>query len=362
VKSWHWLIVVVILAAAGTWGGYVLGERAGRRAGYQIGVQHGRVKAARDGPPQVRDVRHPLSALTEAPAWRGLPELSDLEAASLADLVNRAPSPCGRQARRGHSLATNLVDADQACASADEQVRLALAALRTFGPDDPEALAVLRVERRGRPDVDGRHRRGNVDADVVVVEWGDFQCPYCTRAQRLLTGLLEERDDVAVVFKHMPLSFHPAAFPAALAAEAAGEQGQFWAMHDALFDLGKNIADHVDRDDPLPTTGPVPFEELAAELGLDVQRFRDDMRSERLQERVSGDAAEARALGVSGTPNFFVGNRQVNRRVSVELLARLVDKARAEEDWRFSWDLDPPPPGAVEEADEQPEPAGEAAE
>ncbi len=317
-----------------------------RREGYRIGLRHGEVKAARQGPPQVRDVRFEQDTLSATPAWRGLGELAEGEAEELSRLLHGAPSPCWRLARRGHSVAATLADDALDCPGVEDQVRLALTVLRTFPGDRPEALAALRVERRARPALDGRPLRGNPDADVVVVEYADFECPYCTRAQALTAGLLEERPDVGVAFKHLPLSFHPAALPAALAAEAAGEQGRFWEMHDALFDLGSGIGGHVNPDDPVPAEGPVPYEGLAAELGLDTERFRRDFRSPELRARVDADRAEARALGVSGTPTFIVDGRRVEERLSVRTLTRLVDKARAERDWRFSWDLDPPPPGS----------------
>ena len=326
-----------------------------RGDGYRIGLSHGEVKAAREGPPQVRDVTFDLGALAATPAWRSLGALEPEEQAGLAFLANRAPTPCRRLARRGHSIAATLLDPDLSCAGSGEQLGLGLAALRSFPGDEQEALAVLRVERRARPDLEGRPLRGNPDADVVVVEYGDFQCPYCTRALALTDALLEERDDVAVAFKHLPLSFHPAARPAALAVEAAAEQDRFWEMHDALFALGKGIADHVPADKPVPDEGPVPFESLAAELGLDVPRFRSDFRSDAVSGRVDADTAEARALGVSGTPTFFVDARKVKERLNVTMLSRLVDKARAEREWRFSWDLQPPPPGVQGDDDDSSE-------
>ena len=175
------------------------------------------------------------------------------------------------------------------------------------------------------------------------MEWADFQCPYCVRSQRLLEELVAERDDVRVVFKHFPLSFHPAALPAALAVEAAGEQDRFWEMHDALFELGKDIGAGIDPDKQVPETGAVPFEELAKKVGLDVMRFRSDFRSEAIRGRVEADRKEAKEIGVNGTPSFFIGGRRVVERPSVESFSLLVDKAIGEREGRFSWDLQPAP-------------------
>ncbi len=343
-KRSHLLLAAaaLLLLGAGFAGGHWRGNKTGYRGGFADGQRAGEREAARKAPPPVRNRNHALAELAATEAWAALPELADGEADRLVATLNEAPTPCPADARRGVSVATALLDPEQACASAPGAVRLALAALRTF-PDDPgEALAVLRVEKRVAPNVEGRPRRGAADSDVVVVEWSDFQCPYCTRATGVVDALLEQRPDVAFVYKHMPLSFHPAAYPAALAAEAAARQGKFFEMHDALFALGKGIADHVDRDGGVGETGPVPFEDLAAELGLDVERFRADVRSEPVAAVVQGDVEEARRLGVNGTPTFFVGARRVRERLTPQILSALVDKERGERDYRFAWDLAPP--------------------
>ena len=346
------LVFVVLLAiGGGVGGGWVWGKQVGISRGYRIGLLRGEVRAARKGPPPVRNTGRTAGELGATGAWRGLGPLQEGEGAALAGLLNEAPAPCWKLARKGLSLATTLLDHGDECAPVVEQTRLALVALRTF-PDDPdEALAVLRVERRVRPEVDGRPVKGNPDADVVLVEWGDFECPYCTRAQPVVEALLEQRADVKVVFKHFPLSFHPAAMPAALAAEAAGEQGRFWEMHDALFALGKDLRKQV-PDGPMAASGPVPFEAQAAELGLDIERFRADYRSDALRARVDADLAEGRAIGVTGTPSFYVDARKVEERLHPATLSRLVDRAAAERAWRFHWDLPLPPPGAEGDDDD----------
>jgi len=339
------LLVVLALIGAGV-GGYFLGHDRGLGAGYRIGILRGKAEAARLGPPAVRNKGWTDKDLSASPAWGALGELAPDEGAPLASLLNRAPTPCRKLARRGVSLGTSLMDPESACSAAPEQARLALIALRTFPEDADEALAVLRIERRARPDVAGRPLRGNPDAEIVVVEWGDFECPYCTRVQPLIHKLLEESPEIGVAFKHFPLSFHPAAKPAAITAEAAAEQGKFWEMHDALFDLGKGIRDVAVVDGP-----SVPFEGIATELGLDLERFRADSRSDAVQDRVTADLAEARALGVGGTPSFFVDARKVDEGLSVEMFLRLIERARGERAWTFDWDLAPVPGG------EQTEPA-----
>lgn len=351
-------LLALLLLGAAFFGGYHLGEGKGRQDGYQWGVQKGRVDAARNGPPQTRDRGHALDELSAAAAWSSLGDLSPEEATQVAAVANQAPSPCSREARRGTSLATTLLDADATCPGLADQLRLARVALGSLGSVD-EAVAVLRVERRLQPAVEGRASRGPAEAPVVLTVWSDFQCPYCVRAQGLVEDLLEARSDVRVVYKHLPLSRHEAAVPAALAAEAAAEQGRFWEMHDALFAMGRSITDGLLGEELSPDSGPVPFEAQASEAGLDIERYRADFRSPAVQERVRSDTAEARAIGVGGTPTFFVDGRKVSERMSRRTLDLLVSKALAEQQGTFSWDLRAPP--SVSSPEPTPSPEREAA-
>jgi len=334
-------LLLLAIGLGGAYASYEYGKRVGQSQGYEWGQRKGRLQAARERPPEPIDRKHTVEQLQGTPAFAGL-SLEEGELSSLVSLLNRAPSPCGRDARKGVSLATALVDPDRACSAfAAAQVRLALAALRTFA-DPEEAGAVLRVERRAELSTEGRPVRGNPQAELVLVEWADFQCPYCVRTQGLIEALLEHRDDFKVVFKHFPLSFHPAALPAALAMEAAAAQGQAWEMHDALFALGKSIGDDIDPDEQVPANGPVPFEAQAKSIGLDLERFRVDFRSDNARAQIDADRDEALAVGVKGTPSFFIDGRRVVERPSVENFSKLLDKALGERSGRFSWDLSEP--------------------
>jgi Na+/H+ antiporter NhaA len=139
------------------------------------------------------------------------------------------------------------------------------------------------------------HIRGDDDAPVTLVEYGDFECPFCGRAEPVLRQLLNEfGNDLRFVFRHLPLSdVHPRAQLAAEAAEAADDQGAFWEMHDLLFD-------HQDALEPKNLV------EYARELGLDVDRFTDELRRHEHAGRIASDVDDADLSGVSGTPTFFV--------------------------------------------------------
>jgi protein-disulfide isomerase len=138
------------------------------------------------------------------------------------------------------------------------------------------------------------HVRGPRDAQVVIVEYGDFQCPYTARAAAALVDLQERLGGgLCVVFRHFPLPEHPYAELAAEAAEAAGAQRKFWQMHDALFaNQGKISAENL----------PV----FAESIELDIDRFRDQMLARHYRPRVLGDAVRGRRGGVKGTPTFFI--------------------------------------------------------
>jgi Na+/H+ antiporter NhaA len=142
------------------------------------------------------------------------------------------------------------------------------------------------------------HVRGPIDAPVTVVEYGDFECPYCGQAEPVIRELLRDFGDVRYVWRHLPLNdVHPRAQLAAEAAEAAADQGAFWEMHDLL--LG--------NQDALLPSDLIAY---AEQLGLDVERFTNDLRGHAGAARVAEDVDSADLSGVSGTPTFFINGRR----------------------------------------------------
>jgi protein-disulfide isomerase len=139
--------------------------------------------------------------------------------------------------------------------------------------------------------------RGDRKAPVTVIAFSEFQCPFCARALPSVKEL-EANRSVRVVWKHLPLSFHSNAMPAALAAEAAREQGKFWEMHDRLFSNQAALSEAV-------------YVQYARELGLDLTRFQEALVAPRLRARVQEDLAAAAAAGVTGTPTFVVNGEVV---------------------------------------------------
>jgi protein-disulfide isomerase len=179
-----------------------------------------------------------------------------------------------------------------------------------------------RPSRRRRPDPERVYQidtanspaRGPAEAPVTLVEFSDFQCPYCARVSPTLKAIEKEYGDrVRVVFKHLPLSMHPKAPAAHAAAEAARLQGRFWEMHDKIFENQREMSE-------------AKYVEWAGELGLDVERFEKDVRSRAVRDRVQADQREAAALGVSGTPSFFLNGRFMSGAKPYAEFKRLIDE------------------------------------
>ncbi|HJQ82976.1 MAG TPA: DsbA family protein, partial [Candidatus Binatia bacterium] len=154
----------------------------------------------------------------------------------------------------------------------------------------------------------GCHRKGDPAAKVAIVEFSDFQCPYCVQAFRDLRDLVRSRPEVSLVFRHYPLdatcntqvkrTMHPDACRAACAAECAGRQGRFWEFHDVLFENNE----HLERDDLF---------RYAREMGLDLAAFRACLDDPSTRARVGDDVAAATRAGVTSTPTIFFNGRTI---------------------------------------------------
>jgi Na+/H+ antiporter NhaA len=165
------------------------------------------------------------------------------------------------------------------------------------------------------PDVD--YIRGPEDAVVTLVEYGDFQCPYCGQAETAIRELLGDFGDVRYVWRHLPLSdVHPYAQLAAEASEAAAAQGAFWPMHDLL----------LERQDALKFADLLRY---ADELGLDTNRFESDIRAHTYVPRIADDVDGADLSGVSGTPTFFINGSRHYGAYDIDALSAAVRLAGA---------------------------------
>lgn len=155
---------------------------------------------------------------------------------------------------------------------------------------------------------DGEWARGNLDSQIVLVEYSDFQCPACKSRESILNPLVEEfGDHVKFVYRNFPLrSIHQNAQLSAQAGEAAGIQGKFWEMHDQLFATQEQWEKLSNGD------AKKFFINLAQQIDLDTETFESDMNSSTVRNEVNDDYDLAVSLGLSGTPTFFLNGEQIN--------------------------------------------------
>jgi protein-disulfide isomerase len=174
-------------------------------------------------------------------------------------------------------------------------------------PGEPDANTRYRAEIKGSP------MKGAKDAPITIVQWSDFQCPFCSRVEPTVAKVMDDyKGKVRVVWRDLPLPFHPNALPSAIAARAAGDQGKFWEMHDKLF------ADqqHEDR---------ATFEKYAEELGLNMGKFKAALDAQKGKEAIEADAAAGGKIGARGTPAFFINGKFLSGAQPFEVFKAKID-------------------------------------
>jgi protein-disulfide isomerase len=163
---------------------------------------------------------------------------------------------------------------------------------------DKIAEFVEAVKKKHDFDLKDRPVKGNPDAAVVVVEFADFQCPYCKEASKFMKKASQKYGDkIAIYYKNFPLSAHPFGPLAARAGIAAHMQGKFWKMHDLLFEHQKTLNEEKIID-------------LARRAGLNVEKFKRDLASPEVRQIVAKDKSEGESAGISGTPTIFINGRR----------------------------------------------------
>jgi protein-disulfide isomerase len=163
----------------------------------------------------------------------------------------------------------------------------------------------------------GRPARGPEGAPIEIIEFSDFQCPFCLRAYPTVKQVLSTYGDkVRIVYRNFPLANHPNARPAAEAAACATEQGKFWEYHDRLFENQSKLAD-------------ADLKQHAAAIGLDTAKFNACFDAKKFAKDIDTDVAAGQEAGVSGTPAFFVNGRSVNGAQPFEAFRRVIDEELA---------------------------------
>ena len=183
------------------------------------------------------------------------------------------------------------------------------------GPPAPPPAAAPQPQARNVDPGDGP-AIGGKKPKVTIVEWSDFQCPFCARAEPTMQKILETyKDDVRIVWRNEPLGFHPNAMPAAKAAMAAFRQGndKFWKMHALMFANQPQLSD-------------AKYEEWAKQAGLDVERWKKDKDSPEVSEMIAKDNSYAQLVGADGTPTFFINGKMISGAMPFETFKAVIDE------------------------------------
>ncbi len=232
-------------------------------------------------------------------------EFTPREKHEFSSYVTQLPAPCKDVAV---PIAQCVLEKRACAACLPAAQTIAKAVREGMAKDQVEGLYKERFDAASAKTipVDGSPSRGPESAPVTIVEFADFECPFCQRLAPELDALWEKhKTDVRFVYKFMPLSMHPHGEVAARAAIAAQAQGKFWEMHHQLFTNG-------DRLDDAALLG------YAAGIGLDVDRFRADVQSPATKARLEADKKLGDTLNVKGTPTIFINGREYDSKVDID--------------------------------------------
>lgn len=185
----------------------------------------------------------------------------------------------------------------------------------------PAPSAAPAADNKGPVDVKlsaDDHIKGDKNAPVTIIEYSDFECPFCGRFYSDTLGQIEDTyiktGKAKLVYRHFPLSFHQSAMPAAIASECAADQGKFWEMHDAIFDNQTAI-------------GSDDLKKRAAQMGLDTTKFNKCFDGREHESEIRTEMAEGSQFGVSGTPGFFVNGQSVSGAQPFEVFKSIIESA-----------------------------------
>jgi protein-disulfide isomerase len=169
---------------------------------------------------------------------------------------------------------------------------------------------VVQVGTGGRPVL------GPENAPITIIEFSDYECPFCKRGEESVRKVLDAyKDKVKLIYRHYPLPFHKNAKPASVAALCAGAQGKFWEFHRKIWDL--------------PSLSSEGFKKIATELSLDATKFDECVKKDEMAKEVDKDTADGAAVGVSGTPAFFINGRMLSGAQPFEEFKKIIDEELA---------------------------------
>ncbi|MFH1469385.1 MAG: thioredoxin domain-containing protein [Pseudomonadota bacterium] len=323
--------VVILLGAGASFAAYKVGYSQGTAsAGEQLAAKDKQIeslrtevaKAAKSDKKSGKEPPPPVKESTLGAGDLGSSALSALGGAQQAlalRVLNAASSPCDPCEKAGFSIATCAKAKGDVCTNMSSLVDRA-ARLAGQGKSEEELTAALTYEAGWVPlDTTGSPADGPTSAPIVLVEFTDFQCPYCSRSQATLGALREKYGDkLQIVYKNYPISRHKLAKPAAVAAMAAGMQGKFWEYKHILFERQRELS-----QDGI-------FEQIAQEVGLNVPQWKRDLESPEIEKQIREDSQQARKVGVTGTPCFFVNGYKLKGAKPVPAFEAVIDRELAD--------------------------------
>lgn len=240
-------------------------------------------------------------------------KLTETQRTTFFQIINREPSACDQP----HSIAKSLRD-DPTCRDSLIVAQFVADALASGAPASAVRAEIDPIVEALEPKeikIKGRALYGSEKAPVTIVVFADFECPHCRAEAPVLRKLVDQfRGRANLVFKHFPLGGHERAKEAAIAVEAAHQQGKFWEMHDLVFTNQTKLSD-------------ADLVAYAKEIGLDIPRFKKDLADEKVKAAVEADRAEGDKLDIQGTPTVYVNGRLVNDQLFGGTVAGWVDDA-----------------------------------
>jgi protein-disulfide isomerase len=267
--------------------------------------------------------------LLAQPDWKTITKLPDVDFSGLSPVKVRAllrllrnhdcTCGCGMKVAEcrvkdphcsySKGVAAAMGDALRAGKNENDAIDAAKASKWGQGPQPPKLLEdPVAIPTAGSP------MRGPADAPVTIVEFSDFQCPYCSVAVGKLNAVLEAYPTkVKLIFKEFPLDTHSQAALAAQAAIAAQQQGKFWQMHDALFAHRKDLS-------------PTVIVALGRQIGLDMKRWEADVNSAQTKKTILKDMDDGDRAGVEGTPSVFIDGRKYNGALDLPAIRQVIDE------------------------------------
>jgi protein-disulfide isomerase len=275
----------------------------------EVGLNMGKVKAALDQEKGKERIKKDMDDAANFGA-RGTPNFfingRNLRGAQpieqfksvIDEEMKKADAKIASGTPRGQVYAALIKDGlDKAAAPAPQQ-----------RPGEPDANTRFAADPKGAPS------KGAKDALVTIVQYSDYQCPFCSRVEPTIEKVMTEyKGKVRVVWRDLPLPFHPNAMPAAIAARAAGEQGKYWEMHDKIF------ANQQTMDRPT-------YEKYAQELGLNMGKFKASLDAEKGKDAIQADATGGGKIGARGTPAFFINGKFLSGAQPFEMFKAKIDE------------------------------------